>query len=31
MRVDACADDILEVEGKTEHDREYDREGFHVA
>ena len=25
------ADDILKVEGKTEHDREYDREGFHVA
>lgn len=24
-------DDILTVEGKTEHDREYDREGFHVA
>lgn len=24
-------DDILKVEGKTEHDREYDREGFHVA
>jgi HSP20 family protein len=24
-------DDILTVDGKTEHDREYDREGFHVA
>ena len=24
-------DDILRIEGKTEHDREYDREGFHVA
>ncbi len=24
-------DDILMLEGKIEHDREYDREGFHVA
>ncbi|MDH3247784.1 MAG: Hsp20/alpha crystallin family protein [Acidimicrobiia bacterium] len=24
-------DDILTVSGKTEHDREYDRDGFHVA
>jgi HSP20 family protein len=24
-------DNVLTLEGKTEHDREYDREGFHVA
>lgn len=24
-------DDVLTIEGKTEHDREYDREGFHIA
>jgi HSP20 family protein len=24
-------DDVLKIEGKTEHDKEYDREGFHIA
>lgn len=26
-----AVDDVLKLEGKTEHDREYDREGFHAA
>lgn len=25
------SNDLLEIQGKTEHDREYDREGFHIA